>query len=326
MRVGPRTDLNRSQSHQHDSYLTRGQVGIVTGAGSAFGIGRSLVLGAVEAGATAVYACDLHLNFHDALIGAAKKINPKCKVETRVLDVSSEQATLEVLREILTNHGRLDFFFANAGYAKYRSLGDLTTAQFQRAFAVMQMGVFLAIKYGAQAMSFTSSTKPESKGAIVVTSSIGAISGAVTDIAYSSVKAACHGMIANASVQLSTSNIRINCIAPGFTQTSIHSNGARAEDGAEGFAGHHIDNPTQVKQDEDAFFKSSGMTGENAMYYYNRIALPEEVANLGLFLASDLAAAVNGTVIVVDSGKLAAGQGAGLFGPTPPVQSLDLRD
>ncbi|KIY01862.1 uncharacterized protein Z520_02000 [Fonsecaea multimorphosa CBS 102226] len=302
-----------------------GQVGIVTGAGSALGIGRSLVLSAVKAGAVAVYACDLHVNFRDALISGANKINPKCKVETRLLDVSSEQATLEVLRDILKTHGRLDFFFANAGYAKYRSLDDLTTAQFERAFAVMQMGVFLAIKYGAQAMSFTSSTKPKPKGAIVVTSSIGAISGAVTDLAYSSVKAACHGMIANASVQLSTSNIRINCIAPGFTQTSIHSNAARAEDGVEGFAGlQNEDNSTQVKQDQDAFFKSSGMTGENAVYYYNRIALPEEIAHLGLFLASDLAAAVNGTVIVADSGRLAAGQGAGLFGPTTPVKALDL--
>src|ERR1700742_279036 len=96
-------------------------------------------------------------------------------------------------------------------------------AQFDRAIMVMQKGVFYAIKYGAQAMAVTSSTKSRSKGSIVVTSSSSAFCGSFSDMSYTAVKSACNGLVISASVQLSTSNIRVNAICPGPTQSSIHT-------------------------------------------------------------------------------------------------------
>ncbi len=185
----------------------------------------------------------------------------------------------------------------------------------------MQQGVFLAIKYGSRAMSVTSDAKPQSKGAIVVTSSSGAFSGSLTDIGYSAVKSACHGLVINGSVQLSTSSIRINAIAPGLTKSSIHTNSMKAEEGlSSDLTEMSLD---RIERDARSFFEKGGLLGSNAAYYYNRIAEPEEIAHLGVFLASDLAAAVNGAVILADSGYIPAGRGAGLFGPIPPVQPLD---
>ncbi len=97
-----------------------GQVGIVTGAGSEIGIGRSLVLAAAKAGAKAVYACDLRLDTISSLQLDVRKVSPDCVVEGHVLDVASEDGTVTLLRHILKIHKRFDFFFANAGYANYR--------------------------------------------------------------------------------------------------------------------------------------------------------------------------------------------------------------
>lgn len=98
----------------------KGQVGIVTGAGSAYGIGRSMVLTAAAAGAAVIYACDLNLGSLDTLKEAAKATGTGCQVEGRLLDVSSEEQTVALLREVVKKHGRFDFFWANAGYAVYR--------------------------------------------------------------------------------------------------------------------------------------------------------------------------------------------------------------
>ena len=102
------------------STLLQGKVGLVTGAGSAYGIGRSIVLGAVAAGIQAIYACDLNSGNFASLQEAARKINPSCHVEGRVLDVSSENETVELLKEITDKHGRFDLYFPNAGFANVK--------------------------------------------------------------------------------------------------------------------------------------------------------------------------------------------------------------
>lgn len=97
-----------------------GQVGIITGAGSAYGIGRSMVLSAAAAGAKAIYACDLNLSYMEDLKKDAKAAGYDSIIVGYFLDVSDESQTVALVKEIIKRHGRLDFFFANAGYAVYR--------------------------------------------------------------------------------------------------------------------------------------------------------------------------------------------------------------
>lgn len=100
--------------------LLEGKVGIVTGAGSPYGIGRSLVLSLALAGAKAVYATGLTLDNIPTLIMEVEQSKSKCQVHGEILDVTSEEQTIHVLKKIISTYWRMDFFFANAGIGGYR--------------------------------------------------------------------------------------------------------------------------------------------------------------------------------------------------------------
>ena len=296
----------------------QGQVGLVTGAGSAYGIGRSMVITLAQAGAKAVYACDLNLGSLDDLKATVKSLGLDTVVEGRVLDVSSEEQTVAVLQEILRTHGRFDFFLANAGYAVYRSLDTLTSEQFMRAVDVMQKGPFLAVKYGGQAMSVTSAQKPAAKGSVIITSSCAAFAGAYADLVYTAVKKACNGIVESGSAQLAMSNIRVNGVAPGATKSSILTSSALAESGKE----YRVEaTRADIEATHAKFFERGGLFSDTAKYY-NRTAEPEEIAYVAAFLASDLALAINGQIILADSGKTIAATGEGFTGPILPAAPL----
>lgn len=97
-----------------------GQVGIITGAGTPHGIGRELVKKLADAGALAVYACDLNIGAIPSLQEEVRRAGSGTIIEGRLLDVSDEQRTQEIVKDIAKIHGRFDFFFANAGFANYR--------------------------------------------------------------------------------------------------------------------------------------------------------------------------------------------------------------
>lgn len=102
------------------STLLANQIGIVTGAGSPYGIGRSLVLALANAGAKAVYATDLTLANVPSLQQEVKEAGSSCKVHGAILDVTSEEQTVVVLKEIIASYGQLDFYFANAGFGQFK--------------------------------------------------------------------------------------------------------------------------------------------------------------------------------------------------------------
>lgn len=133
-------------------------------------------------------------------------------------------------------------------------------------------------------------------------------------------KTSLHGLVSGASVHLSASNIRVNGVAPGFTKTSILTVSKDAEKGGE--YKNDMDDKT-LKKNHEWFFERAGLLSA-PQYYYNRLQDPDELANVQLFLASDLSSAINGQMILVDSGKTAAAMGEGCTGPIPPVKPLDL--
>lgn len=100
--------------------LLEGKVGLVTGAGSPYGIGRSLVTALASAGARAVYATDLTLVNIPSLKKEVDESGATCTVHGAVLDVTSEEQTIKVIKDILEEYGRFDFFFANAGVGFYK--------------------------------------------------------------------------------------------------------------------------------------------------------------------------------------------------------------
>lgn len=127
-------------------------------------------------------------------------------------------------------------------------------------------------------------------------------------------------MVQSGSVQLSSSNIRVNGIAPGFTRTSILTSSETAEKGTEyGLK----QTAKEIQKNHEWFFERAGLR-ENRQYYYNRLQEAEEMANIGVFLASDLSASINGQTILADSGFTAAATKEACTGHVPLVKPLEL--
>lgn len=112
--------MNGHHTSVAGSRLLEGKVGLITGAGTPYGIGRECVKVFAEAGAKAIYICDLNMSSIPSLQEECKKKGYSTLIEGRLLDVSNEEQTLAVVKEITKIHGRFDFYIANAGFANYR--------------------------------------------------------------------------------------------------------------------------------------------------------------------------------------------------------------
>lgn len=112
----------------------------------------------------------------------------------------------------------------------------------------------------------------------------------------------------------------MNGLAPGFTRTSILTSSATAEKGSEyGLK----QTEKEIQGNHEWFFERAGLR-ENRQYYYNRLQEAEEMAYLGVFLASELSASINGQTILADSGFTAAATKEACTGPIPPVKPLEM--
>ncbi|KAJ5616295.1 hypothetical protein N7537_001409 [Penicillium hordei] len=185
--------------------------------------------------------------------------------------------------------------------------------------SVMQTGTFLALKYGTQAMSTTSSNKPKSKGNIEVTSKCSTLGGAFADMAYIAANG-CNDLVRSDAVQLSSSNIRVDAVAPSPATISIFTTSKLAEVGVE----YQLKKTAEEIRNESAGIYQGFGLGEDETYYYNRSAAPGEIANVAVFLASDLPMAINGQAIVADSGKSVAASGDTSTGPVLPMSPFIL--
>ncbi|KAL2290601.1 hypothetical protein FJTKL_15641 [Diaporthe vaccinii] len=120
-------------------------------------------------------------------------------------------------------------------------------------------------------------------------------------------------MVRYGSVQLSATNVRVNAIAPGFVRTSITATSRNI------LAGSAESSKLSKEEAMNSFKSDLGDFVEGSKYYYQRVAEPEEIASIGVFLASHLSASINGQNIVADSGKTVAALGETVIGPISPM-------
>ena len=181
------------------------------------------------------------------------------------LDVTDESAWADVVAATVARWGRIDVLVNNAGLWLQKGLLDTTAEEYNRVVAVNQTGVFLGMAAVAPIM------RDHGGGAIVNTCSVAGMKGGGQPHAYAASKWAVRGMTRTAAFELAAYGIRVNAISPGVVDTPMIEGG-----------------PEAVQR-----LASTIPSG--------RVALPEEIANITLFLASDASSYVSGTEITADA-------------------------
>jgi 3-oxoacyl-[acyl-carrier protein] reductase len=154
----------------------------------------------------------------DALLEQIKGASNAATVHVRKLDVRNAVAVSEVFAEILSTVGTPDFLFYTAGILNIESFAETTSDQWNTAVNVNLNGAFYCIKAATELM------RARRQGSIVVLGSIAgtkARSGSRVNPVYNATKAALSAFVNGAAIQLRRDGVRINCISPGPTETSM---------------------------------------------------------------------------------------------------------
>lgn len=250
------------------------KVAIITGGGS--GIGRASVLRFAAEGARVLIAdinqatADETLHLARARLGADAD-----RVHVQPCDVSREEDVIALVQRALERFGRLDCMFNNAGLVgAVGPLVNTSVEAWDRTFAVLARGVFLGIKHAAPAMR-------ERGGTIINTASIAGLNAGAGPAAYSSCKAAVISLSQSAAVELAPQRIRVNALCPGLILSPMLDRGQSTE------------------------LESVLATAQP----WPEAGLPEHIADVALFLASDESRFVTGEALVADGGITARGPG-----------------
>ena len=199
------------------------------------------------------------------------------------LDVTSEEDWAAAADRSVEQFGRIDALVNNAGILKFAPLDEMPLADYMQVINVNQVGVFLGMRAVVPHMK-----RSGRGGSIVNISSVEGIRGAPMLIAYAASKFAVHGMSKAAAVELGSSGIRVNSVHPGGIDTPM----VRAQ-GLEGV-------------DLDKIFRGIPL---------GRAGVPEDVAQLVAFLASDDSSYCTGAEFVVDGGATASANYTGAAKP-----------
>jgi NAD(P)-dependent dehydrogenase (short-subunit alcohol dehydrogenase family) len=248
-----------------------GRVALVTG--TARGIGMAIAHVFAREGA-AVVGIDV---LEDAGRSTAAEV-AAAGGEMRFIraDVSSEMGVAAAVEAVLAEHGRIDILVNNAAIQKEARLLEVTVEDFHRVVNVNLLGYFLTCRAVLPSMINRGS------GVIVNMSSLNALVADPLLPVYGATKAGIIALTQNIAITYGPDGIRANAICPGDVDTELN----------QAFFEAH-DNPVEFRRRLER------------EYPLRRIATPEEVARVALFLASDDASFMSGSHVTVDGALMA---------------------
>ncbi len=210
--------------------------------------------------------------------GAALAERLGAAVHYQHCDVTDEAQIAALMQAAVTRFGQLDIVFNNAGAGGARErIDEMTGELWDRTMTLLLRSVALGIRHAAPHMQARG-------GAIINTSSVSALEAGAAPIAYSTAKAGVLHLSSLAAAELSRFRIRVNAICPGFILTDIFTSSFGMTDNA----------AAQAK---------AGLAAVSP--HAQPLAMPgtaDHIAKACLYLASDDAAFVTGTHLVVDGG------------------------
>jgi len=240
--------------------LLEGKVALITGANR--GIGRAIALKFAEEGADIAFTDLAYDDNSKSLESACSKLGVRAKMYTS--DASKFDETENVVKQIKEDLGSIDILVNNAGITKDTLLMRMTEEQWDMVINVNLKSVFNFTKAVQMQMLAKKS------GSIINLSSVVGVAGNAGQSNYSASKAGIIGFTKSTAKELGSRNVRCNAIAPGFIVTEMTDK-----------------LPEEVKQN---WIKAIPL---------RRGGTPDDVADVALFLASDLSSYVSGQVINV---------------------------
>ena len=238
--------------------LLEGKVALITGAGR--GIGKAVAMKFAEQGANIAFT-DLELN--DTVLATVADLEAfGVRVKAYASNAADFEQSHKVVEQVVADFGRIDILVNNAGITKDGLMMRMSEAQWDAVINVNLKSAFNFIHAVTPVMA------RQRGGSIVNMSSVVGVSGNAGQCNYSASKAGMIGLAKSIAKEMGPRGIRANCIAPGFI----------------------ISDMTNKLSEEirEEWCKTIPL---------RRGGTPEDVANVALFLASDLSGYVSGQVI-----------------------------
>jgi NAD(P)-dependent dehydrogenase (short-subunit alcohol dehydrogenase family) len=251
-----------------DMFSLEGKVAIVTGASR--GIGRAIALGLAQAGADVAVAARSESDLETLV----KEIDSEGRKGVSIPTDVTDRGQIESLVDRAAGElGGLDILVNNAGGTRFMApITSLRPEGWDKSMRLNLDSVFHATQLGAQKMVQTGG------GSIIQVASVAAIMGSQGLSFYSAAKGGVRLLTQSVAKELAQSNVRANCIAPGWVATELNAN---------------------LREDEasDKFVTD--------MIPMGRWGQAEEIVGAAVYLASDASSFVTGTTLVIDGGQTA---------------------
>lgn len=248
-----------------------GKATLITGAGA--GIGRATADLFAREGAKVVI-----FDINEQKLEALKQElwQTGAEIEMVVGDVSKDADVRRAVQAAVERWGRLDILVANAGIIPLLDVTEATGDDFDAVMAVDGRGMFLSCKHAIEVM-----LQVGEGGSIVCLSSISGLAGQKRQSTYGPAKYVASGITQHLAIEWADRGIRVNAVAPGTIRTERVQQLPLEPGGPEYLA------------------------AIEKMHPMGRIGEPSEVAKAILFLASDDASFITGTILPVDGGYMA---------------------
>ncbi len=251
----------------------QGKVAVITGAGS--GIGATTAKLFAKEGAKVVVA-DIEPKAGQEVVRQIKKGGGEATFVQ--VDVAHAADNERMIQTAMKSYGRLDILFNNVGVPG-ETLEDTTEEKWRRVMDVNFTGPFLACMYAIPIM------RKQGGGNIITTGSTGGLKASGRSPSYTASKGGLIMLTRALARVLAKDNIRVNSICPALTETGL----------TDAFLGY----PATEEE------RNAKRAAYIATVPLARVANPEEIASIALFLATDESSFVTGSALVVDGGVLA---------------------
>lgn len=246
--------------------MLKNKVAIITG--GTRGIGIATVKKFLDNGAT-VAMLGSRQETVDKAIAKLKEENPEYKVYGYWPNLGKYQEVEEVFEDVKKRFGSVDILVNNAGISARDKITEYSVEDFDKIMDLNVKAVFVCAKAAAKIM------KEQGGGVILNTSSMVSLYGQPSGVGYPASKSAVNGITKSLARELGPDNIRVNAVAPGVTKT-----------------------------DMVAALPEEMIKPLIATIPLRRVGEPEDIANAFLFLASDLASYITGTILSVDGAAM----------------------